>query len=481
MSTSTLAPTAAAYLRVAHDVAYCRISRDGDGRGLGVERQEEDTRRLASILGLSLSEIIVENDSSASGYSSKPRVLWPALIERVRSGEVGHIVAYSLSRLTRNMIEREHLLELRHLGLTVTTVQGHRIYPGMSAAEVQMIRYMGVNDSGESDAISERTKRAFDQNAAAGTPHGPIAYGWSRHHERDGRVVDTIDPAQADVLREVAARMIEGETTASIVRDLNAREIPAPRGGSWSTTILTKLMLRERNRARRVHRGEVVGPAAWEPLYDDATHAAVVAHLRDPARLKPRAARTHLLSGLLSCGRCGSNRIWVVHGTGTAKPAYQCKECFGIRRVQEPIDLYVSEAMIARLARPDALDWLAQDVGALEAARANVAALRGQLAEAADLFSAGAIDGSQLSRISADLRPQLAAAEAGVELARPLPAEVRGLLGLGSEEATREAWEAKSLAGKRAAIAALLTITVLPTTKRKFAPDQLRLDWLGQA
>jgi DNA invertase Pin-like site-specific DNA recombinase len=222
-------------------VGYARISLDGDGRGLGVDRQRQDIEHLADVLRLPLAEVIIENDpptgdgkaskASASVYSTKPREKYNALVERVRSGEVTHILSYSTSRLTRDMIEREHLLALRHAGASITTHQGQRIYPGMSSSEVDIIRMLGVADTGYSDRISQDTKRAFEANAAAGTPHGPIAYGWSRHRERGGAPVDTIDEAQASVIREAAHRLLAGETVRGICHDLNERAVATPRGG----------------------------------------------------------------------------------------------------------------------------------------------------------------------------------------------------------------------------------------------------------
>jgi site-specific DNA recombinase len=472
---------------------YCRISRDGDGRGLGVERQRDDCLDLARILGLTVdpADIVEENDPTANGkatsasasvYANKPRPKFDRLVERVRAGEVTHVLSYSMSRLTRDMIEREGLLSLRHAGATITTTQATRIYPGMSSNEVDMVRMMGVRDTGESDLISERTKRKFDQNAAAGTPHGPIAYGWTRHHEPNGTVVDTIDEAQAGVIREAARRMLAGETTYGIAFDLTQRKIPAPRGGAWSPTILSKIMLRERNAARRVHRGVVVGPAAWSPIYDDATHDAVVAHLHDPERgPRRRAARRHLLSGVLVCGNCGSSRVWVMHpGKNTrGSQAYACKDCNANRRRQDHVDEYVVEAVCARMARPDALDWCAADAGALDAARDRLTALRGQGDMFVDMLQAvpAQMTREQFVRANMRLQADIAEAENDVERARPVPSAVRTMIGHGSVEATRAVWDGLTLDQQRDIVRTLAVVTLVKTGDRKFTPACVRFDW----
>lgn len=466
---------------------------DGDGRGLGVERQREDVIRLAEVLRLPLdpTNVIVENDptpngkpskASASVYANKPRAKYDALLARVRAGEVSHVLAYSTSRLTRDMREREDLLDLRHAGATIITSQGQRIYPGMSSSEVDMIRMLGVGDTGYSDKISELVQRTTKGNAKAGTPHGPKAYGWHRGRAADGTPVDTIDDEQAAVIREVARRMIDGEPTRSIVRDLNAREIPAPRGGQWAVSTLSTLMRRERNAGRRVHQGEVFGEAAWDALYDADTHAAVVARLTDPTRSTTRrGGRRHLLVGLLVCGVCGSNGSRVVVANGSKPESYGCRECFRYSRKRESLDEYVTEVVCARMATPGALDDLTVDPGALDAARARVATLRGSLAERVDMLDAGEIDRASYARSAERLRAQIVQAEAQIEAARPLPSAVRALHGFDTIEATREVWDGMTLDQQRAAIEALVRVTVLPSRSSRFDADSIRLDWIGAA
>ena len=49
---------------------YCRISADREGEALGVERQEQDARKLAESLGLEVVGVFTDNDISASTRSS---------------------------------------------------------------------------------------------------------------------------------------------------------------------------------------------------------------------------------------------------------------------------------------------------------------------------------------------------------------------------------------------------------------------------
>jgi DNA invertase Pin-like site-specific DNA recombinase len=473
----------AACLTFAEDglTGYARISSDGDGRGLGVERQVEDIVRIAGFMGQPVARIVVENDQSASEYASKPRELWADVERGMRSGTSSHVLATSTSRLTRDLGELNELLKLRRVGASFTTAQGVRMYPTMTAWEVQMARQAGTQDAGESDLISERTRRGTDQAAGHGTPHGAIAYGWTRSRVRGGGPVDTVNEAEAAVVREAAQRVLGGETLRGIARDFNVREIPAPRAAAWSSTTLHKLVLRERNAARRVHRGEVVGPAAWSPILDDDTYDAVVALLADPERRTNKRGATprNLLSGLIVCGLCGDSRVWIVarrNSDGAAR-AYQCKSCNRISRKAEPIDAHVADAVCGRLSQPNALDWLAQDADSLAAARAHLAGLQARSAELADAYAAGVLPLDQVTRANATLLPAIDAARAAVERARPVPAAVRTLAELGSFEDVVAAWELLSLDAQRAVVAELVTITLQPTQRRRFDADAVQLDW----
>src|SRR6478736_4372336 len=78
---------------------YCRISRDREGAGLGVERQEADCRALAERLGWEVAAVFVDNDISA--YSGARRPQYDLMLAAVREGEIKGIVAWHPDRLHR--------------------------------------------------------------------------------------------------------------------------------------------------------------------------------------------------------------------------------------------------------------------------------------------------------------------------------------------------------------------------------------------
>ena len=108
-------------------------------------------------------------------------------------------------------------------------------------------------------------------------------------------------------MREIAARIVAGDSINGITRSLNERELPSPTGKMWGKQMVRHVVLRERNVALRVHHGEVIGDAAWPPILDSNLWEQVRAVIRDPQRrTSSGTAAAHLLSGIARCGVCGA-------------------------------------------------------------------------------------------------------------------------------------------------------------------------------
>src|SRR5438045_3963540 len=100
---------------------YLRISRDREGREVGIDRQREDCSALADRLGWSVGGEYVDNDTSAS--TGKRRSNWEALLADLESGKVNAVVAYSASRMYRRVAELGRLIDLwRSHGIEIATV-----------------------------------------------------------------------------------------------------------------------------------------------------------------------------------------------------------------------------------------------------------------------------------------------------------------------------------------------------------------------
>jgi site-specific DNA recombinase len=278
---------------------YARISSDQDGTGLGVGRQVEDCHRLAAELGWPVAAQYVDNDVSAYGVKKRPQ--YRRMLADLASRDVDAILIYHPDRLTRRPLELEQFLEI----LSAAKVRDVRFVSsgGLDIGNgdgLMMLRVLAAVAANESATKSRRVRRKLDQRAEAGLPHG----GYLRPF---GYEVDkvTIREDEATVIRSLAQRFLAGESLRSLASWLDTQGIRIVAGGPWRTAVLSDLLASARIAGLRVHRGEVCGPAAWQPIISQRDRDRVLARIADRRVSGRRTPRRYLLSGLLRCGKCG--------------------------------------------------------------------------------------------------------------------------------------------------------------------------------
>lgn len=450
---------------------YTRISKDTEGTELGVQRQEADCRREAERRGWDVVQVYTDNDVSAT--RSKVRPEYQRMLRDVESGHIQAIVVWAVDRLTRTPRELEDVIDLADKrGLTFANVGGTI---DLSTPEGRaMARNLGTFARLEVENQAKRLRRKFQEKAEKGEPHGHSPYGYRRV---DGR--DVPDPDEAAIVQECARRILGRESLRAVTIDLNRRRVPAPKSAQWNTTILRQILLRPSNAGLRSHRGVVIGPSTSVPILNEDVHAQLLALLTDPTRRDNNAGPTpkYLLSGIARCGRCGGRMRRTVGRLekGRRQPAaYQCAECYRIRRHQENVDEVVEAAIVARLSLPDAVEMFAVgDSAAADESRREIAAIDAKLETTADQFASDEITATQLKRITATLRTRREKAAARLEAAKP-----RNILTDVAGDHAASRWAALPLTAKREAVDLLMTVTIQPAgIGRRFDPETVKIRW----
>lgn len=448
--------------------AYCRISDDRTGLGLGVERQRADCLELAASKGWTLATVYVDNDVSA--YSGKPRPQYAALMEAVRHGQVGGIVAWHPDRLHRSPKELEEfisLVEAHHV--VVETVQAGQW--NLSTPSGRLVaRQLGSVARYESEHKSERVRRALEQRAQMGRAHGRRAYGWTA----TGR----INAQEAAVVRKAAKRIIAGDSLRGIVADMNERGVLSPSGKPWSKTMLRHVVMRERNVGLLVHHGKVIGEGDWPPILERGCWEQVRAVLSDPTRkTSTSSAAKHLLSGIARCGVCGGP---MRAGMNRVTFSYRCADKSCVSRNRDDVDALVTEVVLRRLGQPDAID-LFNPKRSENSKRAGeeLQELQARLDLAADDYADGKIDARQMERITQRLRPRIDAAQVQARSVDDSPL-LAGLVGPGD---VAKRWETLPLTRRRAVVDLLLSVRVLRAQQgaREFDPETVKIEWKAGA
>lgn len=232
---------------------------------------------------------------------------------------------------------------------------------------------------------------------------------------RWGRRVHVLepDPVTAPWVRWMFTERARGRSVASLVRELNDRDVPCPsradpernrhRGGErWIVRTVLMILENPRYTGRQVWNrhsstghgagGRVGGrgsgevrpnePTAWEvsehrahpPLVDDATFLAVQ-RIRADRPTKDGEVRRYVLAGLVVCGVCGRrmDAHWV-HG----RPGYRCRHGYTSakpRPTSAPANVYHREDHLLHAL----CDLLAGDPDTGEVARPTTQELVGIL------------------------------------------------------------------------------------------------------
>jgi site-specific DNA recombinase len=434
----------------------------------GVARQLEDCERRCAERGWTILARHSDNDASAAG--KRRRLGFDAMLTDIETGSVGAVVAWSLDRLQRNRRDELRLYELcRDRGVIISLVNGAEL--DFSSATGRLVAdNLGSLARFEIELKSDRQKAAALQAAKAGRRLGgrrPFGY------RADGT---TIRPKEAAAVRDGFESLLGGVNLAAIARDWNGRGFTTGQGSAWSAYSVRKVLSNPRYAGLRRHNGEIVGKAQWPAIVGEEIAQAVWATLADPERRNTPQRGRYLLTGLAWCGVCGAS----VHGGGNGKTGHRNYRCAGslghFSRQADPVDAYVTAVILARLARADAAELLADtNHPDLDGMRTKAAALRARLDQLATDFGDGVLTASQLRTATERTRTNLAAVEA--QMADAARVDILGPLVTAGD--VEHVWDSLSVAKRGAVIDVLAVVTVYPPGRgtRTFRPETIDIEW----
>lgn len=461
-------------------LVYCRISEDREGRELGVDRQEADCRALAARLGLLVAGVYIDNDRGASTRSRKPRPEYRRMLATASKPGGAVIISYTSSRLTRRPRENEDLIDLAtNHGVRYEYVRSPSFDLNTSAGR-RVARILAAQDAGESEDIAERVGRDVVRRARDGVNHGGRrAFGYGPGG------IDLV-PAEAAEVKGMFGQLLTGLSQGAIVRDLTEREVPTVTGKPWGVSTLRGMLMNPRYAGLRAHRGEIVGPAKWPAIVTEDVWRAACGLLADPDRRMSTGNRaSYLLSGLALCGVCGDDLRQTVSSSGSDHPnrpgrgrQYTCRPTRHLSRRMDWVDEYVTDVILARVSRDDAVDLLIDNARPnLAELRLTAQGLRERLNEFAADRAAGLITRAQMLTGTEKTRAHLAEIEPMLASTHRSPLVER----LVTSDDPRGSWSAMTLDEQRAVVATLVTVVLYPggRGKRGFDPSKVDIRWNG--
>jgi DNA invertase Pin-like site-specific DNA recombinase len=272
---------------------------------------------------------IYEDKLSGARYD-RPHL--EACLTRLRKGDT--LIVWKLDRLGRSTLETVSIvLDLVERGVGFRSLTDGIDITGDSPFARFQITLLAAVAELERNLIIERTRAGMAAAKAKGKYLGQRRlYGFLP--DRSGVV-----PQEVQVLVEVTKRILGGESVGSIVRNLNARQIPTSTGKHWRSNSLRQVMANPN----------------LAPIIGQDSSDRLQRIFADPSRKKQGRPSPHLLTGIVRC-RCG-NKMYV-QTRSDGKPRYTCyhntavNNCGKVWVAAHRFEDYVTEQTIRWLSGP---------------------------------------------------------------------------------------------------------------------------------
>jgi site-specific DNA recombinase len=450
-------------------VIYTRISRDGEGAGLGVERQEEDCRAYCKKRGWK--DITVFTDNNITGMGSKKRPDYERMISDVKAGKFSKIVTWHLDRITRSPKDLEELIEL--IGdESVLRVEVHSLNGGvvdLTSPEGRMqVRIMANISRYYVEHNRVNNLRARRQIRKDGLYQGnKTGYGWRKVSKG---IIEQV-PEEAPYVAAMYEMFLAGKSPSQIADYLNDNGQVTRAGNPWYAGAVRQVLRHATNAGllEEIPEGEKAGnswrPMAeniiegkWEGIISRETWEKAVIRLCDRSYSPARGTRSKtLLSNIMTCGQCGEKATVNYRSAKEQEKLkgdtrrYMCRNGHISLKLTEADD-YVVPVVLAMVRESGTV----RNASTLRAELKRYAVKRDELANS---LAADDITQSEYVTASRVLRER-------EEMTRTK----LGSLQTDNNAGTRKWWDGLDLEEKRAVIRATASLTLMPYDNARHHP-----------
>ena len=179
------------------------------------------------VLHINKKRIEVFEDAGKSGKNTK-RPAFERMMEKVKSGQVSHVIVYKIDRISRNLVDFSLMYDDFKYN-NVTFISLNEQFDTSSAIGEAILKIILVFAELERKLTSERVTDVMIGRAQNGQWNGArVPYGWDWDEEKQ-MPVHSKKEAQYGI--DMYHRYLEGYSTLRIARYNNEHNIPTKRGG----------------------------------------------------------------------------------------------------------------------------------------------------------------------------------------------------------------------------------------------------------
>lgn len=272
---------------------------------------------------LNIRDYVVFEDA---GYSAKntDRPDYQSMMARLRTGEFTHLLVWKIDRVSRNLLDFASMYdELKSLGITF--VSKNEQFDTSTAIGEAMLKIILVFAELERQMTAERVTAVMLSRANNGQWNGGhVPYGYT--YDKSTKTF-RIDPTESRVYSRMVELYEQKQSVGYVTNYLNDKGISTRRGGEWNTVGVHHILSSpwyvgdyQYNVRISPSSSEKRNPDEWvkvenhhEPLIDRNRFDRLQSMLSRNKRGGNAAGKTvdkkhiHIFSGLLRCGKCGSN------------------------------------------------------------------------------------------------------------------------------------------------------------------------------
>ena len=369
-------------------VIYARYSSDNQ-RDASIDQQTKACTTFAMEKGFQI--VRTYDDRALTGKTDK-RPSFLRMIKDSAKRDFKYVIVYSLDRFSRNKYDSAiYKQKLKENGVTVLSAMEHITDDPTGHLMESILEGFAQYYS---DELSQKIHRGLTDNAEKCIVNGSVPLGYRRGKDGHAEII----PEEAEIVREIFRRVLEGEPLIRIAEDLNRCGITTKKGAPWNKSSFNRILSNERYIGVYLYKGHRT-EGGFPIIVDKETFDSAQVYIKGKPRARGGTARrrckgdTYLLTGKLWCGECDSPMSGMSGKSTYNEPYYYyiCtkkkyeKACHKKNVPRDQIERRICQEIMVILHDDELLEWMAEKaIEHLESERdtAEIEALRAQLEEA---------------------------------------------------------------------------------------------------
>ena len=223
--------------------AYCRVSTDSEEQLTSYTAQKAYyTQKIDENPDWEMAGIYA--DKGITGTSMKKRVEFKKMIAACKRGRIDLILTKSLSRFARNTVDSLEVVRMLRANGIGVIFEKENINTLTESSEFLLTLFSGFAQA-ESESISKNVIWGIQKSREAGNV--PFQYQKLLGYRRGPDGQPEIVPEEAEVVKRIYRRYLDGCSLAQIKRELEADGVPTASGiRGWTYQVVRNILTNER-------------------------------------------------------------------------------------------------------------------------------------------------------------------------------------------------------------------------------------------